>query len=175
MDRLAKEKIIAELHEKIKDTKLAVLASYSGLDVEKMTALRNALRRNKAEVKVVKNTLLRIASKDTSMEILKDHFKGPIALVFNRSGDVVETAKALADFAKKNKELALMIGVLDGKIMTGEQVGALAELPGREILIAQLLSVMVGAQARLVNVLSAVPRSFVQVLEARRAKLESAN
>jgi len=175
LDRPTKEKIAAELHEKIRDTRMAVLAEYSGLNVEKMTALRNALRKNKSEVKVVKNTLLRIASKDTGVGILEKHFKGPIALVLNQGGDIVETAKVLVDFTKKNNELELMVGVLDGKILTREQVGALAELPGREVLLARLLSVMLSIQTSLVTVLSAIPRSLVQVLEAHRAKIENAN
>lgn len=154
---------------------MAVLAGYSGLNVEKMTALRNALRKNKSEVKVVKNTLLRIASKDTGVGILEKHFKGSIALVLNQGGDIVETAKVLVDFTKKNTELKLMVGVLDGKILTREQVGALAELPGREVLLARLLSVMLSVQTSLVTVLSAVPRGLVQVLEAHRAKVENAN
>ena len=71
MDRKTKEKVAAELHEKLKVAKLAVLAGYSGMNVEKMTTLRNALRKSDTELRVVKNTLLRIASKETSVSILE--------------------------------------------------------------------------------------------------------
>lgn len=172
MDRKTKELVAHELHEKLKDFNLAVLAHYSGLNVEKLTALRNALRKTDTELRVVKNTLLSIASKETELSLLKDHFKGPLAIALNRS-DVVETAKVLVDFAKKNAELEIKAGMLKGKVITREQLGTLAALPPREILLGKLLSVFVGVQTGLVNVLSAVPRSFVQVLDAYRAKKEA--
>lgn len=174
MDRRTKEKVIAELHDKLGDVKLAVLTNYSGLNVEKITALRNALRKSDTELRVVKNTLLEIASKDTDVAVLKDYLKGPLAIALN-SGDVVEPAKVLADFAKKNSELELVAGVLEGKVLSVAQINALAELPSREVLLAKLLSVMIGVQTSLVNVLSAVPRGLVQVLEAYRVKKENDN
>jgi large subunit ribosomal protein L10 len=172
LDRKTKELVAHELHEKLKDFDLAVLAHYSGLNVEKLTALRNALRKTDTELSVVKNTLLRIASKETDLSVLQDHFKGPLAIALNRS-DVVETAKVLVDFAKKNAELEITAGMLKGKVITREQLSTLAALPSREILLGKLLSVFIGVQTGLVNVLSAVPRSFVQVLDAYRAKKEA--
>lgn len=173
MDRKTKELVAQELHEKLKDFKLAVLAHYSGLDVEKLTALRIALRKADTELRVVKNTLLRIASRETDLSGLQDHFKGPLAIALNRS-DVVETAKTLVDFARKNAELEIRAGMLNGKIISREQLSTLASLPPREVLLGKLLSVFVGVQTGLVNVLSAVPRSFVQVIDAYREKKETA-
>lgn len=89
MDRRTKELVVAELHEKLRSTRLAVLATNSGMNVEKITALRNALRKSETEFRVVKNTLLRIASQGTEFSALKDHFRGPLAIALNR-GDVVE-------------------------------------------------------------------------------------
>lgn len=172
MDRKTKELVAQELHEKLKDFNLAVLAHYSGMNVGKLTVLRNALRKTDTELRVVKNTLLRIASKETDLSLLEDYFKGPIAIALNRS-DVVETAKILVDFARKNAELEIKAGMLNGRIISQEQLGALALLPSREILLGKLLSVFIGVQTGLVNVLSAVPRSFVQVLDAYRAKKEA--
>jgi large subunit ribosomal protein L10 len=172
LDRKTKELVANELHEKLKDFNLAVLAHYSGLNVEKLTALRNALRKTDTELRVVKNTLLTIASKETDLSLLQDHFKGPLAIALNRS-DVVETAKVLVEFAKKNAELEIKAGMLNGKVITREQLGTLAALPSREILLGKLLSVFIGVQTGLVNVLSAVPRGFVQVLDAYRAKKEA--
>ena len=174
MDRRTKEKVIAELHEKLAGVKLAVLANYSGLNVEKITVLRNALRKSDTELRVVKNTLLEIASRETDVSVLGDRLKGPLAIILN-SGDVVEPAKVLVDFAKKNAQLEIVAGVLEGKVLSGAQVSALAELPSRDVLLAKLLSVMVGVQTSLVNVLSAVPRGFVQVLEAYRVQKENGN
>lgn len=174
MDRRTKEQVAAELHEKLKDFKLAVLTGYSGMDVAKMTALRVILRKSNAELRVVKNSLLSIASRDTDFCALEEHFKGPLAVAIAR-GDVVETTKALVDFAKKNASLEIKAAVMSGKPLSREQIATLAELPSREVLIGNLLSVMVGAQTSLVNVLSGVPRNFVQVLNAYREKKESAN
>ena len=172
MDRKTKELVANELHEKLKDFDLAVLAHYSGLNVEKLTALRNALRKADTELRVVKNTLLKIASRETDLSLLQDHFKGPLAIALNHS-DVVETAKVLVEFAKKNAELEIKAGMLKGKVITREQLSTLAALPSRDVLLGKLLSVFVGVQTGLVNVLSAVPRSFVQVLDAYRAKKEA--
>jgi len=174
LDRRTKEKVVAELHEKLKETTLAVLAGYSGMNVEKITALRNALRKSGTELRVVKNTLLGIASKDTDFSGLAEHFKGPLAILLSR-GDVVVPTKALVEFAKKNAELEIRVGMLSGKLLSKEQISSLAELPSREVLLAKLLSVMVGVQTSLVNVLSGVPRSFICALDAYRAKKESGN
>ena len=173
MDREQKEQVVAELRQKLQSFKLAVLSDYSGMNVEKLTALRNALRQTDTELRVVKNTLLRIASRETDLEAFSERLKGPLALALNY-GDVVEATKVLVDFAKKNAELEIKAGVLSGQVLTPEQLAVLAELPSREVLLARLLSVMVGAQTSLVNVLSAVPRGLVQVLDAYRAKQEAA-
>ena len=174
MDRRTKEQVAAELHRKLKDFKLAVLTGYSGMDVGKMTALRIALRKSNAELKVVKNTLLTIASRETDFSALEEHFRGPLAVAITR-GDVVETTKALVDFARKNANLEIKAAMMNGKALSRDQLTTLAELPSREVLIGKLLSLMVGVQASLVNVLSAVPRNFVGVLDAYREKKASAN
>lgn len=174
MDRRTKEQVAAELHEKLKDFKLAVLTGYSGMDVAKITALRVLLRKSNAELRVVKNSLLTIASRETEFSALEEQFRGPLAVAIAR-GDVVETTKALVDFAKKNATLEIKAAVMGGKTLSKEQLAVLAELPSREILLGQLLSLMVGVQTSLVNVLSGVPRNFVQVLDAYREQKASAN
>jgi large subunit ribosomal protein L10 len=173
LDRKTKELIVQELHDKLKDFNLAVLSHYSGLNVEKLTVLRSSLRKANTELRVVKNTLLKIASKETDLSLLEDYFKGPVAIALNRS-DVVETAKVLVDFAKKNAEFEIKSGMLNGRVISREQLIMLASLPSRDILLGKLLSVFIGVQSGLVNVLSAVPRSLVQVLDAYRAKKEAA-
>lgn len=174
MDRSRKEQVVAELQEKLKDVKLAILADYSGLNVKKITELRNELRKSDAEIRVIKNTLFKLASKDLEFSLFDNHLKGPLALVMN-FGDVVEPTKVLVDFAKKNAELELKVGVMNGAFLTKEQIQTLSELPSREVLLGKLLSVMVGAQTSLVTVLSGVPRQFVQILEAYRVKKEKEN
>jgi len=174
LDRRTKEQIVSELQGKLKEAKLGVLTSFSGMNVAKMEALRNALRKSNAELKVVKNTLLGIASKETDFSILADHFKWPVAIVLSHK-DPVGPTKVLIDFAKKNPELEIKIGVLDGKLLTRSDISALAELPSREVLLGKLVSVMAAVPTAFVTVLSGVPRSFVQVLNAYCDKKKTLN
>jgi len=174
LDRRTKEQIVSELQEKLKKANLGVLTSFNAMNVEKMEALRNALRKNDAELKVVKNTLLGIASRDTGFSVLADHFKYPIAVVLSYKDPVAPT-KALMEFAKKNPELEIKIGVLDGKLLSKPELIALAELPSREVLLGKLVSVMAAVPTSLVTVLSAVPRSLVQVLNAYGEKKKTLN
>ena len=174
MDRRTKEQIVSELQEKLKEAKLGVLTSFSGMNVAKMEALRNALRKSNAELKVVKNTLLGIASKETDFSILADHFKWPVAIVLSHK-DPVGPTKVLIDFAKKNPELEIKIGVLDGKLLTRSDISALAELPSREVLLGKLVSVMAAVPTAFVTVLSGVPRNFVQLLNAYCDKKKTLN
>jgi len=165
LDRRTKEQTVSELQEKLKQAKLGVLTSFNAMNVEKMEALRNALRKNDAELKVVKNTLLGIASRETGFSVLADHFKWPVAVVLSYKDPVAPT-KALIEFAKKNPELEIKVGVLDGQLLTKSDITALAELPSREVLLGRLVSVMAAVPTSFVTVLSGVPRSFVQVLNA---------
>lgn len=174
MNRNDKEQIVAKLQEKIKDFKIAILTNYRGLNVEKMTVLRNNLRKTNAEFLVVKNTLLRIAAKNTNLHELKGYFKGPLTITLGYS-NVVELTNVLIDFAKKNAELEIKAGMLEGKFLSKEQVAKLSELPGREALLGKLLSSLVGVQRALVSVLNGVPRSLVGVLDAYRISKESGN
>ena len=174
MDRRTKEQIVSELQGKLKEAKLGVLTSFSGMNVTKMEALRTALRKSNAELKVVKNTLLGIASKETDFSILADHFKWPVAVVLSHK-DPVGPTKVLIDFAKKNPELEIKIGVLDGKLLTRSDISALAELPSREVLLGKLVSVMAAVPTAFVTVLSGVPRNFVQVLNAYCDKKKTLN
>ena len=174
MDRRTKEQVVSELHEKLKEAKLGVITSFSGMNVLKMEALRNALRKSSAEVKVVKNTLLGIASKETGFSVLAEHFQWPIAMVLGYK-DPVEPTKVLIEFAKKNPELEIKIGALDGKLLTKSDLTALAELPSREILLGKLVSVMAAVPTSLVTVLSGVQRNFVQLLNAYGEKKKTLN
>lgn len=174
MDRRTKEQVVSELQVKLKEANLGILTSFSKMNVEKMETLRKALRKSNAELKVVKNTLLNIAAKDTAFSILADHFKWPIAIVLSYK-DPVEPTKALIDFAKKNPELEIKIGALDGKILDKSDITSLAELPSREVLLGKLVSVMAAVPTSLVTVLSGVPRNFVQVLNAYCDKKQASN
>ena len=174
MDRKEKEQAVAELHERLKSVKLAVLAGYSGMNVEKITALRNELRKTGTEFRVVKNTLLGIAAQGTDFAGLKDNLKGPLSLSMI-GGDVASPTKVLIDFARKNPELDIKFAWMDGKMVSRQQLDLISELPSREVLLAKLLGTLVAVPTQFVTVLSAVPRGLVQVLEAYRQKKEKEN
>lgn len=169
MDRETKKRVVADLHDKLKNVKLAVLVDYSGMNVEKISALRNELRGSETEFRVAKNTLLRIASKGTDFDVLEEHISGPLAIAMGY-GDEVGSTKILVDFAKQNEVMEIKAGMLNGRFLSKEEINVLAALPGRDVLLGKLLSVLVATQTSLVNVLSGVPRSFVQVLEGYREK-----
>ncbi|MBW2146292.1 MAG: 50S ribosomal protein L10 [Deltaproteobacteria bacterium] len=171
MNRAEKEAFVANLHEKLVDSKFTVLVDYMGLNVEKMTELRRILKRSGIELKVVKNTLMRLAARGTAFEGLEEHFMGPKALVVSQADPSVST-KLLIDFEKSNPELKVHAGILDVQKLLRPQLEELASLPGREVLLAQTLQCMNAPMANFARVLSGVARQFIQVIEAIRQTKE---
>lgn len=166
MNKEGKQQVVAEMREKLLQAKAVFLADFRGMTVGKATELRNELRKADVEYKVVKNTLLELASRDTDKAVLADHYTGPTAIAFTYS-DPVAAAKVLSRFAKEpQSKLALKAGVLSGKAISVADIQALAELPSREVLIAKLLGTMQAPVANFVGVLAAVPGSFVRALNA---------
>jgi len=174
LDRSTKKQVVAELHEKLKSAKIAILADYRGIKVKEFNELRSELRKSESEVRVVKNNLLSLAIRETDFGGLEEHLEGPRALILN-FGDAIAPTKALVEFAKKSTALEIKGGVLEGATLDKAQLAALAELPSREVLLGKLLSLFVAAPTQLVTVLSGVPRGFVQVLNSYRLKKEETN
>ncbi len=169
MKREEKTKKVAKLNERFKAAKLVVLTDFTGLNVSEMTDLRAKLKEAASEYQVVKNTLLRLAARETAMEQLTEHFIGPNGLVL-ADEDVVAPAKALYKFAAESKKLAIKAGLLEDGVITSEDIKSLATLPSREVLLAQLLGAMNAAPAGLVNVLAALLRNLLNVLKAVEEK-----
>lgn len=165
MKKNEKEQFVADLKERLRGAKGTFLVDYQGLDVEKMNRLRGELRKAAIELQVVKNRLMRIASAETETEVLKDGMVGPSAIAITYD-DVVAPAKALVDFAKDFKELKIKCGQISGKLMDEDGVRRLAALPGREALLAQVLSAMQGVPAGFVRVLSGTISQLLNVLKA---------
>ena len=173
MKKQTKEALVAEFAEKLKEAKAAFLADYRGLDVDQANDLRNKLRETGVEYRVVKNTLLRLAAKDTGAACFDEYLSGPTAIAVAHE-DPVAPAKALVEFAKKNDAFELKVGMLDGKLLAVADIKALAELPSREELLAKMLGSMSAPATNFVGVLAAVPRSFVQVLAAIKDQKDAA-
>ncbi|BCR04033.1 50S ribosomal protein L10 [Desulfuromonas versatilis] len=169
MNRNSKDQLISELAEKLATAKAAFLADYRGLNVEKVNTLRGELRKAGVEYQVVKNTLLRIAAKNTGVECLEKYLEGPTAIAIVQQ-DPVAPAKVLSDFAKANDKFELKVGALDGKVLSIEDIKALSELPSREVLLAKVLGSLNAPASNFVGVLAAIPRSLVQVLAAIQDK-----
>ena len=172
MNKENKQQVVAELHEKLQRAKAVFLADFRGMNVGKATDLRNELRKASVEYKVVKNTLLDLASRETDKESLSPHYIGPTAIAFSYD-DPVAAAKVLSRFAKEQQAtFKLKAGILSGKMISVADIQALADLPSREVLIAKLLGTMQAPTANFVGVLAAVPASFVRLLGAIKAQKE---
>lgn len=171
MYRREKEAVVATMQEKFKSMPMAVLTKFTGLNVQQVTTLRRELRGAGAEYMVVKNTLLRLAAKNTDLELLSDHFRGPIAVAL-WGGDPVAVVKVMTEFSQEYPAFEIKAGVLEGHVLTPEQVKKLASLPSKEVLIAQLLSILQAVPTRFVRVINAPLQKLAWVLNAIKEKRE---
>jgi large subunit ribosomal protein L10 len=169
----AKQQITEDLHDRFARSAIIVVTDYNGLDVASINDLRRKLREAGIEYQVVKNTLLVRAAEDTEAALIKDYFKGPSAVAISYE-DPVAPAKVLTQFAKDNNKLEIKVGVLNGKVLDAQSIKALASLPSREVLLAQLLSTLNAVPTSFVRVLAEVPRSLLNVLTAIKDQKEAA-
>jgi large subunit ribosomal protein L10 len=165
--RKEKERVVEELRESLQGTTITILSDYRGLSVAEMTSLRNQLRQASVNYRVVKNTLIRLALKETDLEPLIDQIDGPTAVAFSRD-DPISPAKVLGDFSKNQPKLEIKGGMVEGKIVDSEGVKQLAQIPSREELLGKLVSLLHVGPTRLVTVLSANLQNLLQVLNAIR-------
>jgi large subunit ribosomal protein L10 len=173
LQRREKEALVADLHEKFKGAKAAILTDFTGLNVEQLTQLRRTLKKSAVEYKVVKNTLLRRASHDTDIELLAEHFVGPIAIALAYE-DPVAPAKILLEFSKVQPALEIKAGMVAGAVMTPKDIKALASLPSKEVLLARFLSLLKIVPTRLVQTLNNPIRRLVTVLDGVKRVKEKA-
>ena len=164
---------VESLRERLGTANTAVLTEYRGLTVRQLSDLRKQLKAASAEYKVVKNRLARLAVKDGTLDSLGTHFKGPTGLVFTAK-DPVPVAKALQAFVRANPALTIKLGFVEGKVVQPAELKALADLPSKEALRAQLVGALQGPLSQLVSLLAAPQRELVQVLEARSKQSEAA-
>ena len=136
-----KQSDIAELKEKFKKSKLVILTDYRGINVEDITKIRADLRKANCEYKVAKNTTLKFAAKEANLEGITDILEGPTAITFSYE-DYVEPAKVLYNYAKTSEFYKIKGGIMDGKVISVDEVLKLAKLPSREMLLTQLATVL---------------------------------
>jgi large subunit ribosomal protein L10 len=173
MDKSQKEKVVADLVERLRETDSLIVADYRGLTNAQLVDLRAKLRGSGARLTVVKNTLTRRAAEEAGAEAILALLEGPTAIAFvEAEGDPVAVAKALADAAKDTKVLALRGGLLSGQTLTGADVEELAKLPAPEVVKAQLVGVIVAPLTQLAALVAAPVRDLVGLIDARIAQLE---
>ncbi len=158
-----KKETVRQLGEKIKASKAVVLADYRGLTVEEDTNLRNDLRKSGIEYRVVKNSMMRFAIKDTGFDNLDRYLEGPTSIAFSKD-DPVAPVRILNEYSKKYKNLELKAGIIEGLITDISRLKELAGLPSREELIAKAIAGFGSPIYGIVNVLNANLRGLAVVL-----------
>lgn len=149
-----KQAVVAEVSEQVAQAETMVLAEYRGIEVGDITKLRADARNAGVYFRVVKNTLARRAVKDTPFEALADQMVGP--LVYSISADPVAAAKVVFEFAKTNDKLVVKAGAYNGKVLDAAGVNALATIPSKDVLLAQLCGLLQSPVSGLARVLAAV-------------------
>lgn len=172
MARPDKEAAVAELSDKFRESGAVLLTEYRGLTVAELKELRRSLAGN-AEYAVVKNTLAAIAARQTGFDAIADDLKGPTALTFV-TGEPVEAAKALRDFAKDNDKLVVKGGIMDGDILDAAAVEQLASLESREVLLAKAAGAMKASLSKAAYLFAAPASKAVRTVDALRDKQEQA-
>ncbi len=165
MNREEKTAVIAELAERLSSASLGVVTEYRGLTVAQLNRLRRELQAAGASYRVSKNTLTRRAIKETAFAKLHDLLRGPTGLV-TTTKDPVAVAKVLVKFAEQHDKLKINGGVLDGEALPASGVSALAKLPSREVLMAQLLGLLQAPAAQLLRTIQEPGASLVRLLGA---------
>ena len=157
---------IEDLKQRLEGVKTVVLTEYRGLTVQQISELRKQLRAVSAEYKVVKNRLAKIAVAASALDVLTPQLRGPVALVVSKD-DPVAVAKAVATFARTNQALTITGGYVDGQLMAPDALKALAELPSKETLRAQVVGAISGPLTQLVGLLLAPQRELAYILSER--------
>ena len=172
MDRSEKERLVAELTERLKSSETMIVADYRGLTVTEIDELRTKLIEHGARFSVVKNSLTKRAAESAGIDALLAMLEGPTAIAFLESdGDPVAVAKALDDAAKA-EVLVIKGGLLDGAEIAADDVKRLAKLPPTDTLRAQLVGALAGSLTTVVGLFAAPMRDIVGVLDSRIRQLE---
>lgn len=162
-----KQDKVSLIREKIDKAQVAIVTEYKGYSVEEITNLRRALQKEGGDYMVTKNTLARLAIKDTPYEVLAETLKGPIAIAFGFT-DQVAPAKALSKFIKDTKKGEIIAAAMDGKLMSAEEAKALATIPSKEEIYAKMLGCVNSPATGIVGSINAVMASLTRAVAAVR-------
>jgi len=153
--------------KQFENAKVAIVADYRGLSVEEITELRRGLQAKEADLTVTKNTLCKVATKDTGYEAIAELMQGPTAVAFGY-GDEVSAAKILAKFIKENKKGEILGAVLEGKVLSADEAKKLASMPSKEELYAKILGSINSPASGLVYSINGVMSALVRAIAAVR-------
>jgi large subunit ribosomal protein L10 len=174
MQKSDKEKVVTDLTEKLRSAETMIVADYRGLTMPQIDALRTKLVENGAKFTVVKNTLTRRAAEAAGADALLALLEGPSAIAFVESdGDAVAVAKALADSARDTKVLEIRGGVMQGRVITGDDVDALAKLPPLDVLRGQVIGAILGPINAIAGLVNAPLQNLYGLIEARIEQLQA--
>lgn len=171
--RSEKEAIVAEIRSKIESASAVIITEYRGLSVQNLAALRGLLRPVGGEYRVYKNTLCRFAARDANIEGLDALFVGPTAITFI-DGDVAAVAKVLKEYARTNALLVIRGGAVANKVISSRDVEILADLPSRDVMLAQFAGLLQSPLVKTANLLQALPRNMAYGLKALIDQKEAA-
>ncbi|HTN78599.1 MAG TPA: 50S ribosomal protein L10 [Acidimicrobiales bacterium] len=163
--RAEKVAVVTEVKERLGRADAALLTEYRGLNVAAMAELRRALRAAGGDYKIYKNTLARLGARSAGIDSLDELLVGPTAIAFVE-GDAAAVAKTLRDYSRTNPALIVKGGLLGDKLLSANEVTALADLPSREVLLAQLAGALQAPMAQFASLLAALPRNFAYGLKA---------
>ena len=176
MQKADKEKAVADLTEKLRQSETMIVADYRGLTMPQIDALRSRLIENGARFTVVKNTLTRRAAEAAGADALLALLEGPSAIAFvEADGDALAVAKALADSARDTKVLEIRGGVMQGRVITGADVEALAKLPPFDVLRSQVLGAIIAPLNAIAALINAPLQSLYGLIDARIEQLGRRN
>ena len=150
-----KKEEVANLAAKMKEAKIILLTDYRGINVADVTGLRAELRKSNSEYRVIKNNITKRALAEVGIEGLDNLLEGPTAVVMNND-DYLETAKTIYNYSKANEFYKIKGGVIEGKVMTAEEIITLAKLPSRETLLSMLAGALLGNISKLAVALNEV-------------------
>ena len=150
-----KEEEVSKLAEKLKEAKIILLTDYRGINVADVTKLRADLRNTNSEYKVIKNNIIKRALDANGESALDEALEGPVALVIGNE-DYLEPSKVIYNFSKNNEFYKIKGGIIEGKVMTAEEIITLAKLPSRQELMAKLAGALLGNITKLAVALDAV-------------------
>ena len=172
MDKAGKEQVVGEVRETFSDVMSIVLADFRGMDVDSVTELRDKFRAAGCGYRVIKNTLVKLAIKDTDMEVMSEHLAGPTAVIWSTESPS-DAAKIALSYAKENKKFVVKGGYFEGQSLDLAGVAQLSKLPDKPECQANLLMTFLAAPTDFVRQTMAGPQNFVYLLAARERSMNS--